>query len=204
MKLTLTTREIRELLNIPTPSFPKYVSPILNLANRFAQATRPRVVGQLSDLIQQFPGRTLQEWISWYEEHHPDAIPEATRRIRLKLTEFKRAIDSITDEMIEAWVRDLVLVKTFIGLRFQEAILKKVSEYTGLPYALASSEQESYGLDGFIGRCAVSIKPISWKDQVIHKDSLAGTLIYYEKTNQGIEIEFNPADFTQCRQQDNF
>ncbi len=86
----------------------------------------------MSELIQQFDGRTLNDWAAWYQERHPDAIAEAIRLIRNKLSDFKRVIDNITDEMIEQWVKDLVLVKTFIGLKFQEAILKKVAETTGL------------------------------------------------------------------------
>lgn len=122
---------MRELLDAPPPTLPTYVSPILNLANRFAGGTRPKVVGQMSKLIQEFEGRSLEEWAAWYQERYPDAIAEAIRLVRKKLSDFKRVIDNITDDMIELWVRDLVLVKTFIGLKFQEAILKKVADATG-------------------------------------------------------------------------
>lgn len=195
MKITLSSAEVRELLDAPPPKLPTYVSPILNLANRFASGTRPKVVGQMSDLIQQFDGRTLDDWAAWYQERHPDAVAEAVRLIRNKLSEFKRVIDNITDEMIELWVKDLVLVKTFIGLKFQEAILKKVAAATGLDYALASPEQEARGIDGLVGDREISIKPVSWKDQVIQRESLQGVLIYYRKTDDGLEIEFEPDDF---------
>lgn len=197
MKITLSSAEIRKLLDAPLPKLPTYVSPILNLANRFASGTRPKVVGQMSELIQQFDGRTLDDWAAWYQERHPDAITEATRLIRSKLSEFKYIIDNITDEMIELWVKDLVLVKTFIGLKFQEAILKKVADATGQVYALASPEQEASGIDGLVGSHEVSIKPSSWKDQVIQRENLQGILIYYHKTDDGLEIEFESSDFLQ-------
>jgi hypothetical protein len=38
----------------------------------------------------------------------------------------------------EKWVRDLVLVKTFIGLKFQEAILRKGAELKGVDWRFAS------------------------------------------------------------------
>ena len=41
---------IRELIG-ETKDFPKYTSQIINLANQNAQGTRPRVVGQLTELI---------------------------------------------------------------------------------------------------------------------------------------------------------
>lgn len=195
MKIMLSSAEVRELLDAPLPELPTYVSPILNLANRFASGTRPKVVGQMSELIKQFDGRTLDDWAAWYQERYPDAVSEAVLLIRNKLSEFKRVIDNITDEMIEIWVKDLVLVKTFIGLKFQEAILKKVAEATGLVYSLASPELESRGIDGLVGHREVSIKPSSWKDQVIQREAIEGVLIYYHRTNDGLEIEFEPSHF---------
>jgi len=109
MRITLTSAEIRELLDAPPLELPTYVSPLLNLANRFAAGTRPKVVGQMSELIQQFGGRSLEDWAAWYQEEHPEAIAEAVRRIRDKLSEFRLVIDNITAEMIELWVKDLVL-----------------------------------------------------------------------------------------------
>jgi hypothetical protein len=195
MKIILSSIEVRELLNAPPPELPTYVSPILNLANRFASGTRPKVVGQMSDLIQEFDGRSLDEWAAWYQESYPDSIAKAVHLIRSKLTEFKLVIENITDEMIELWVKDLVLVKTYVGLKFQEAILKKVAESTELNYFLASPEQESKGIDGVIGTQEVSIKPSSWKEQVIQREALKGALIFYQKTDSGLEIEFEPSDF---------
>jgi len=195
MKITISSAEVRELLDTPPPSLPTYVSPILNLANRFAGGTKPKVVGQMTELIQEFEGRSMEEWAAWYQKKYPEAISEAIRLIRNKLSDFKRVIDNITDDMIELWVKDLVIVKTFIGLKFQEAILKKVASATGLDYSLSSPEQESRGIDGVIGNKEVSIKPASWKDQVIQRETLQGVLICYHKTDDGLEIEFQPTDF---------
>ena len=74
MKMKLTNEQIRKSLEIPPPSFPKYVTQLINLANQNAQGTRPRVVGQLTDLIQKFPGKTLSEWEQWYLQRYPNAI----------------------------------------------------------------------------------------------------------------------------------
>lgn len=62
MKLKISNEEIRKYLDIETPDFPKYVAPLINLANQFARGTRPEVVGQMTELIQQFTGKTLPEW----------------------------------------------------------------------------------------------------------------------------------------------
>ena len=91
----------------------------------------------MSELIQEFEGKTLCEWEKWYLKKKPDAIRNATEKILLKLKELKNALNKIDHATVEQWVRDLVIVKTFAGLRFQEAILKKGAEIKGTNYRLA-------------------------------------------------------------------
>jgi len=61
MKIKLTNQEIRKHLGSLSPEFPKYTTQLINLANQNVQGTRPKVVGQLSELIQAFPGKRLGE-----------------------------------------------------------------------------------------------------------------------------------------------
>lgn len=89
MKVKITTKEIRKYLDIETPEFPKYIAPLINLANQYAQRTRPRVVGQMSELIQEFEGKSLSEWEKWYLKKKPDAIKNATEKILQKLKSLK-------------------------------------------------------------------------------------------------------------------
>ena len=193
-KVFIAFTEVRELLAAPPPVLPTYVAPLLNLACRYAGATRPRVVGQMSALMQEFEGHTFEEWAAWYQQTFPEAIEKACGLIRQKLTEFKGVLDRITDEMIRDWVEDLVLAKTFLGLRYQEAILKRVAERMGVPYRLATPSEEARGIDGVVGTKEVSIKPRSWFDQVLQREPLAGVLIVYEKKQNGLEVEFDPQE----------
>ncbi|MDZ7363482.1 MAG: MjaI family restriction endonuclease [candidate division KSB1 bacterium] len=62
MKIKITNEEIQPLLELPVPEFPKYTTQLINLASQNAQATRPKVVGQMSELIRQFPQKHWQEW----------------------------------------------------------------------------------------------------------------------------------------------
>ena len=39
------------------------------------------MVGQMSDLIQEFDGKSYGEWVDWYGKKMPDAIENATERI---------------------------------------------------------------------------------------------------------------------------
>lgn len=190
MRVKITVEEIRKYLDIETPEFPKYVAPLINLANQFAQGTRPKVVGQLSELIQEFEGKTLPEWEEWYKKKKPDAIRNATEKIFLKLKEFKNTIDKIDRDTVEQCVRDLVIVKTFIGLRFQEAILKKGAKIKGTSYRLAEPEEESKGIDGYIGDIPVSIKPHTYKAKASLREQIEVKIIYYKKISDGMEVDY--------------
>lgn len=189
MKIKLTNEEIREHLGSPSPEFPKYTTQLINLANQNAQGTRPKVVGQLSELIQKFPGKRLSEWESWYLRRHPEATAVATQKIVEMLEHLKKAMNKIDRELVERWVRDLVIVKTLVGLRFQEAILKKVAAVKNTNYRLASPDEESRGGDGFIGGKPISIKPITYKAKKALSESIHARMIFYSKTKTGIVIE---------------
>lgn len=89
-------------------------------------------------MIKEFEGKTFSEWEKWYQERKPGAIDEATNRIYQMLQQFKDTLNNVNRETVEMWVRDLVLVKTFIGLKFQEAILRKGAELKGVDWRFAS------------------------------------------------------------------
>lgn len=179
MKIRIGFDEIRKYLDIESPEFPKYVTPLINLANRYAQGTRPKVVGQMSDLIQEFEGRTLSEWERWYLRKKPDAIKNATEKILQKIGELKNSFEKIDKGVVEEWVRDLVIVKTFAGLRFQEAILKKGDEIGESEYRLSNPDEESRGIDGYIGNLPVSIKPLTYEIKSELAEHIGARIIYY-------------------------
>lgn len=190
MKVKITTEGIRKYLDIETPAFPTYVAPLINLANQYAGGTRPKVVGQMSELIQEFKGRTLSQWERWYLEKKPDAIKNATEKILQKLEELTRVIRTIDKETVEKWVRDLVIVKTFVGLRFQEAILKKGAQIKGTYYRIADANEEAKGRDGYIGNTPVSIKPHTYQVKAALPKHINIKIIYYKKIDDGIEVDY--------------
>ena len=190
MKIKLTYDELCEYLEEVPPDFPLYTTAILNLANYFAQGTRPRVVGQMSELVQEFPGKTLAEWKEWYGQVRPNGIKNATEKVLSMVEKLRDAMNKIDRDMVERWVEDLTLVKTFVGLRFQEAILKKIAEIRKTTYRLAEPEEESNGIDGFVGKKPVSIKPITYKAKPALLETIDSEIIFYEKGKGFIVIEF--------------
>ncbi len=190
-KLKMRNEEITRLLDADVVTFPKYATQLINLANQNAQGTRPEVVGQMSELIQEFRGRKLEEWEKWYLSSHPEAIEQAKTKIMQMIENFKQVITQIDEEMIRAWVKDLVIVKTFVGLKFQEAILKRVATHTGKSYRLSVPEEEAKGIDGYIGDNPVSIKPQTYESKKMLPEIIGVQIIYYDKVKDGINIFFD-------------
>ena len=189
MKIKLKNTELKEYLNVPSYEFPKYTTQLMNMAGQNSHATRPVVVGQMSDLIQEFPGQTFNEWVMWYQERYPDAIDNATDKIVAMLENFKRALNEIDRDIVKTWVEDLVLGKTFTGLKFQEAILKRLAEIKGCDYRLAEPHEESQGIDGFVGDEAYSIKPDTYNTLPNLPGPTGVKMIFYKKDYNGVVFE---------------
>ena len=168
MKKKIYNAEIESLSNAPTYKFPKYTTQIVNLVNSNAQGTRPCVVGQMSELIQEFNGKTLKDWIEWYTAKQPNAICAATDKIYAKFLEMREAVNAIDKTLIEQWVKDLVYTKTYCGLKFQSAIIAFIANELGKKWELANVEEEAKGIDGYIGGKPLQIKSITYSNQQLN------------------------------------
>lgn len=195
MKLRIPNSEVQELLTGKKYIYPKYSTQIMNLANQNAQGTRAKIVGQMSDLIQEFEGSAMAEWEKWYLQGHPDAIDNATDKVLGMVELFKETIKDIDRNVVRQWVEELVIVKTFAGLKFQSAILKKIADTLETTYRLATPDEESKGIDGYIGQKAASVKPSTYKSKLGLNEKIEVPLIFYDKKKAEIVIEFNPEDF---------
>lgn len=110
------------------------------------------------------------------------------------IEELKTAINKIDESMVKKWVADLVLDKTFMGLRFQEVILKRIAKLKGSTYRLANPSEESKGIDGFIGEIPVSIKPESYKTKAMLNEEISVKIIFYEKKKSYFSLDLSQLD----------
>ena len=193
MKFNISNAELSALNDITNPEFPKYTSQLINWANQNAQGTRPKIVGQLSDLFPECQASTynvaISDWKEWYTEKYPGAIEEATDKIFNQVENLKEAIKLIDKSMVRKWVEDLVISKTFSGMYVQRAILAKISDMRKEPFRLASPEEESKGIDGYVGDTAYSIKPVTYKTMGRLSESIDIKMIYYSKKKSGLLVE---------------
>lgn len=104
---------------------------------------------------------------------------------------FKESIQTIDKEMVRKWVEELVVVKTYCGLKFQEAILRKIAEGRHTTHRLATPDEEAQGVDGYIGEQAVSIKPITYRVMNELPEQIDVPIIFYDKKKSEIVVEYN-------------
>lgn len=195
MKIKIKNEELMALNGSQNAQFPKYTSQLINLANQNSQGTRPKVVGQLSELFQEYQKNTeeinIDTWKKWYISKYPTAIEDSTNRIYEQIQNLKDAITLIDRSMIKKWAEDLIITKTYNGLYIQKAILYKIAKIKQKDFRLAKAEEEAIGIDGYIGNVAYSIKPNTYKTMDRLSESIDIKIIYYIKTKTGIEIEFD-------------
>ena len=193
MNYTIKNENI-EVYNESEPiTLPKYTSQLINWANQNAQGTRPVVVGQMSELFPEFMATgqeiTIENWRKWYIERYPEAFEKATDKIYAQVQNLRNAIPLIDKEMVEKWVEDLVIFKTFNGLYVQKAILASLAEKQCTTYRLATPSEEAVGIDGYVGNIAYSVKPDTYKTMGRLSETIDVKMIYYTKTKTGLKIE---------------
>lgn len=192
--IKISNDEISQINNTGGQDFPKYTTQLMNLANQNAQGTRPRVVGQLSELFPEYLNSTetpsVEGWREWYIKRYPDAIETATKKIVEQVMHLKAALPLIDEDMVRNWVEDLVINKTFNGLYYQKAILKAISEREQLPYRLATIYEEAQGIDGYVGDVAYSIKPDTYQYMNRLNESITVKIVTYTKQKNGISITY--------------
>ena len=193
MNYTLKNERIEAYNQSDKYVFPKYTSQLINWANQNAQGTRPRVVGQMSELFPEFMNCakriSIEYWKEFYLKQYPFDFEEATDKIYAQIENLREAIKLIDRDMVERWVEDLIINKTFNGLYFQKAILASLAELKGASYRLANSDEEAKGIDGFVGSIPYSVKPDTYKTMGRLSETIDVKMIYYTKTKAGLKIE---------------
>ncbi len=193
MNYTIKNEDIEAYNESDSFPFPKYTSQLINLANQNAQGTRPAVVGQMSDLFQEFlesqEEKSIAGWRRWYTQRYPDAFFNATEKIWTQINNLQNAIFFIDKDMVEKWVEDLVIFKTFNGLYVQKAILASLAKKNGTAYRLATPLEESQGIDGYVGDVPYSVKPDTYRTMERLSETIDVKKIFYTKTKVGLKIE---------------
>jgi hypothetical protein len=189
MRFTIKSDDIKGSLGIPPVNFPKYTTQLINLAGQNSGATRPKVVGQMSDLTVESGARSLDEWEEFYRSERPDAPVAAADKIENMVENIREAMELVDRDMIDRWVEDLLINKTYYGFRAQDAILEHLSDRLGLPLRQATPADEAAMIDGYIGGRPVSVKPTTYKQKGGLREEIRCPIIWYEKTKYGLRVD---------------
>ena len=194
MESFLIRKEIIQSVNgLTIEEFPKYTRQLMNLANQNAGATRPRNVGQMSELFPEY--RKLDEnisrtgWKAYYMRDHGADVEIAVHKIMEQLLHLQNAIQQIDEPMVRRWVMDLLINKTYDGMYFQKAILQVLAERRQTSFRMANPKEEALGIDGYVGDIPYSIKPITYRTMTRLPEEISCNMIYYEKVSNGIRVE---------------
>ncbi len=198
MKIKISASKIADLKKGNLEHFPKYTTYLINQAAQTAQATRPNIVGQLSEEYPKYvlecnklgDTPTLEGWKNYHKEKYPNAVINAVSRTDSMIENFKEAISQIDEELIEEWVMDLLYDKTFYGFNL-EATIKLYFIDLGFKVKDATPEDESKNIDLYIDDKPYQIKP----ESLGHKQSIRShidiPIIIYSKEVNSIVIEFD-------------
>lgn len=171
----------------------KYATQFINLANQNSQATRPKHVGSMNDLIEQFLGekRNPSEWESFYlEKMGKECISLATAKIKDKLQEMRDGFDYLLDnlDIVDEWVEDLIFKKTLKGFEIQSEVLSSIAG--DKPWRLATPYEESIGIDGFINEQPYQVKPHTAKHlATVNQQTIEAKVVYYRKSKGQLIIK---------------
>jgi|WetSurMetagenome_2_1015567.scaffolds.fasta_scaffold09003_7 hypothetical protein len=191
-EIVIRSKSLAKLTLPGNLEIPKYAGPIINLANRFGRATRPEKVGSLAILARGKLNKGIIYWEKWYKNKYPDIIDKATDEAFAKLKEIKRSLRNVDREIVKKWVEDLIIRKTFNGLKLQEKIIMEVAKKVRRKYRRPTKLEESRGIDGWIGGKSVSVKAKSYRTEGFLPEEIeANAMIYYSKTKNGIKIKYD-------------
>ncbi len=176
---------------------PKYTTYLLNPAINLSQSNRPHVVGQMSDIVEEFrekhPEGTFEDWVEYYYEEYDgkDRLEEATEMAYPMVEKMRDAFEQIDEEMTHNYLRDLVLFKSYEGFDIQEAVLRKLGELYDEEITPATAEDESKGIDGYIGDQPVQVKPATYKDNL--QETIDVPIVYYDenKSNKAMRVDIS-------------
>lgn len=161
--LKLTQRHFESVTKRNRCDFPLYSKPILNIATQNSQATKVKLVGSMKDQWTQFMatgGRSVEEWETWYMANGgADKIKKATDKLYEMLNKMPLDHAVFTRELAELYILDLVINKTHYGMSGEYHSVLAVARHFGADYRFSTPEEETQGIDAWLGDCPVQVKP---------------------------------------------
>jgi len=142
--------------------WPKYSTQFLNLAGQNSKCFSANRVGSMKELWLEFGETgvpdTLENWETFYVDRMgTDGLDEASEKLYGMIQ--KMGVPWIDEQMCSDYVREVIYNKTHFGMGGEALAIAVAAEYFELPYRFSNAEEESQGIDGWIGEYPVQVKP---------------------------------------------
>ena len=177
--------------------WPKYKTQLLNVAGQNAKAFDAKRIGSMKELWLEFVETgvpdTLENWEHFYTNRWGlEGISQAATKLKEMVD--KMNLGDIDLDMCKDYVEEVVFNKTHFGMGGESTAIVVAAEHFDMPYRFSNAQEESQGIDGFIGNYPVQVKPAdsNYKAHVHNHADVDKTLVIrYEKKKQVCYIE-NP------------
>ena len=207
--IKLTAKHFDSVTKKDRCSFPLNSKPILNIATQNSQATRPAIVGSMKEFWTKFlatGNKTVEQWEQWYIAHTDsngkngnDRIQAATDKLYAYLNKMPLDHNVFTRDIAEKYILDLIVNKTHYGMSGEYHSVVAVANYFKKEYRFSTPEEESQGIDAWIGECPVQVKPEGTvvKHHVRNHADTEKTLVITYKSKEDVCFIHNPEFVTQ-------
>lgn len=172
--------------------FPDLTSDLISLANHLSKATTRKKLGNPALVIEEFEGKTFEEWERFYEQKRPGALDTASQEIYNAIEKLRNALALVDKELVWHWVEEAVLKRTYATWRIQETVLRHIAKLQNKPFRQADDQESETGIDGFIDERPFSVRPVShyFKGPPEEKDAQVD-VVYFEKAKRGLKVYYD-------------
>jgi hypothetical protein len=183
--------------------WPTYSTQILNIAGQNSRCFDAKKVGSMKESWLEFvkTGQpdTLENWENFQRAKIGEESLQWSADKLFDMVHNKMQILWITKEMCRDYIEEVIFNKTHFGMGGESAAIQAASKYFNLPFRFSNAEEESQGIDGWIGEYPVQVKPEDTykKGHVFNAADTEKTLVLtYEKKKFACYIH-NP-EFISC------
>jgi len=175
-------------------NYEKYLEKLFRTFKNDARATRPEVVGQLTDLLEKSSADTYLEWEQYYRENYlkdnPEAVQTAVDSVvnYLEGTINKRLRETTRDD-VRQWIQMLLYYRSPTGMFYESTILNHIADENDMSYIGSSPKEEAEGIDGFLDGQEVQVKPKSYDHGGTNREIPSVPTVVYDVQGNEIYIE---------------
>lgn len=163
--IKLTSNDFKGIIKKDRCPFPLNTKPILNIATQNSQCTRPKIVGSMKDFFTEFlslkSGKSVEDWEKFYftEKNGVTRINNSAETLFNYLNKMPLDHNVFTFDIAKDYISDLVINKTHYGMSGEYYAVIAAAMHFKMPYRFSTAEEESQGIDAWIEKYPVQVKP---------------------------------------------